>query len=56
VAATLDDITAIDLQREVVKLYPTAKLVEIDGVGHLVHYEAPGEAANFIASFIEEVK
>ena len=56
VAATLDDITAINVQREVVKLYPKAKLVEIDGVGHLVHYEAPAEAANFIASFIEELK
>jgi pimeloyl-ACP methyl ester carboxylesterase len=56
VAAELDDITAIDRQREVVKLYPIAKLVEIKDVGHLVHYEAPQQAATFIASFLEESK
>jgi pimeloyl-ACP methyl ester carboxylesterase len=56
VAAELDDITAIDRQREVVKLYPRARLVEIERVGHLVHYEAPSQAAKFIGSFIEETK
>ena len=56
VAAELDDITAIEVQREVVKLYPRAKLVEINNVGHLVHYEAPEQAANFIRAFIEESK
>jgi pimeloyl-ACP methyl ester carboxylesterase len=56
VAAELDDITAIDRQREVVKHYPTARLVEIDRVGHLVHYEAPQQAARYIASFVEEAK
>ena len=56
VAAELDDITAIEIQREVVKLYPRAKLVEIKNVGHLVHYEAPEQAANFIRVFIEERK
>ena len=56
VAAQLDDITAIEVQREVVKLYPRAKLVEINNVGHLVHYEAPEQAANFIRAFIEEIK
>jgi pimeloyl-ACP methyl ester carboxylesterase len=56
VAAQLDDITAIEVQREVVKLYPLAKLVEIMNVGHLVHYEAPEQAANYIRNFIEELK
>ena len=56
IAAELDDITAISRQREVVKLYPTARLVEIYGVGHLVHYEAPQQAANFISSFVEEIR
>ena len=56
VAAALDDITAIDKQREVVNFYPNAKLVEIDNVGHLVHYEAPQQAASYIASFVEETK
>jgi pimeloyl-ACP methyl ester carboxylesterase len=56
VAAELDDITAIEIQREVVKLYPRAKLAEISNVGHLVHYEAPEQAANYIQAFIEELK
>jgi pimeloyl-ACP methyl ester carboxylesterase len=55
VAAELDDITAIEIQREVVKLYPRAKLAEISNVGHLVHYEAPEQAANYIRAFIEEL-
>jgi pimeloyl-ACP methyl ester carboxylesterase len=56
IAAQLDDITAIGVQREVVKLYPRAKLVEIKNVGHLVHYEAPEQAARFISTFVEEPK
>lgn len=56
VAAQLDDITSIEVQREAVKLYPIAKLVEIKNVGHLVHYEAPEQAAKFIATFIEQLK
>jgi pimeloyl-ACP methyl ester carboxylesterase len=56
VAAELDDITSIEIQREVVKLYPRAKLAEISNVGHLVHYEAPEQAANYIQAFIEELK
>ena len=56
VAADLDDITSIDKQREVAKLYPRAELVSIQGVGHLVHYEAPGQAARHIARFVEESK
>lgn len=56
VAATLDDITNIDIQRGVVNRFPNANLVEIDGVGHLVHYEAPLQAANQISLFIENQK
>jgi pimeloyl-ACP methyl ester carboxylesterase len=56
VAAQLDDITSIEVQREAVKLYPIAELVEIRNVGHLVHYEAPEQAAKFIATFIEQLK
>jgi pimeloyl-ACP methyl ester carboxylesterase len=56
VAADLDDITAIEVQRQVVKLYPNAELVEIKGVGHLVHYEAPEQAAQYITRFLEDAK
>jgi pimeloyl-ACP methyl ester carboxylesterase len=39
-----------------VKLYPNAELVEIKGVGHLVHYEAPEQAAQYITRFLEDAK
>lgn len=53
VAATLDDITDIDSQRRVSKLYSDSTYREIPGVGHLVHYEAPDQAASFIAEFLD---
>ncbi|WP_110589422.1 alpha/beta fold hydrolase [Microbacterium suaedae] len=54
VAAVQDDITPIRAERELVRLFPSAKLVEIDGVGHLIHYEKPREAADAIRGFLEE--
>jgi pimeloyl-ACP methyl ester carboxylesterase len=54
VAADLDDITDIDSQRRVSKLYKSVTYREIQGVGHLVHYEAPQQAAEFISHFLEE--
>lgn len=54
IAAELDDITPIGVQRRVSGSYPNAIIREIKGVGHLVHYEAPGEAAELIGSFIVE--
>lgn len=56
IAADMDDITAIHKQIEVSKLYPMAQLVSIQGVGHLVHYEAPQQAASHIARFVEDSK
>ena len=53
VAATLDDITDINSQRRVSELYPNSTYQEIQGVGHLVHYEAPDQAARFITEFLE---
>lgn len=55
IAATLDDITDIATQGEVAKMYPNASIVEIERVGHLVHYEAPAEAANYISHFVESL-
>jgi pimeloyl-ACP methyl ester carboxylesterase len=54
VAATMDDITDIQAQRRVSKLYKQVTYREIEGVGHLVHYEAPEQAAAFISEFLEE--
>ena len=53
VAATLDDITDIESQRRVSKLYSNSTYREIQGVGHLVHYEAPDQAASFITEFLD---
>jgi pimeloyl-ACP methyl ester carboxylesterase len=55
VAATLDDITDIESQRRVSHLYQKLTYREIDGVGHLVHYEAPENAAAFITEFLDEL-
>jgi pimeloyl-ACP methyl ester carboxylesterase len=53
VAATLDDITDIESQRRVSELYPNSTYREIPGVGHLIHYEAPDQAARFITEFLD---
>jgi pimeloyl-ACP methyl ester carboxylesterase len=53
VAATLDDIIDIESQRRVSKQYSDSTYREIQGVGHLVHYEAPDQAASFITEFLD---
>ncbi|MFF2051909.1 alpha/beta fold hydrolase [Leifsonia sp. NPDC058194] len=52
VAAVDDDITPIEAERRLQTLFPDARLVEIEGVGHLIHYEKPVEAADAIRTFI----
>jgi pimeloyl-ACP methyl ester carboxylesterase len=54
VAATLDDITDIESQRSVSKLYSDVTYREIENVGHLVHYEAPEQASRFISEFLDQ--
>jgi len=53
VSATLDDITDIESQRRVSNLYRKPTYKEIRDVGHLVHYEAPAQAAEYISDFLE---
>lgn len=53
VAADQDDITPIEAERHLATLFPDAELVEIDGVGHLIHYETPAPAAEAIRRFLE---
>ncbi|MDL5350104.1 alpha/beta hydrolase [Microbacterium sp. zg-YB36] len=53
VAAVQDDITPIEAERHLVTLFPDAQLVEIDGVGHLIHYETPQPAAEAIRRFLQ---
>lgn len=52
IAAEKDDITPIEAQRDLRTLFPDAELVEIAGVGHLIHYEKPREAASAIRRFL----
>lgn len=55
VAAAQDDITPIDAQYRVEKLFRSAQLRVIDGVGHLIHYEKPVETAAAIREFLASV-
>ncbi len=52
VAAVRDDITPIEAERHLATLFPAAELVEIDDVGHLIHYETPAAAADAIRRFL----
>ncbi|MEL4318350.1 alpha/beta hydrolase [Leifsonia sp. YIM 134122] len=52
IAADKDDITSVSAQHDVQKLFPDAALHVIPDVGHLIHYETPGEAAQQIAAFL----
>jgi pimeloyl-ACP methyl ester carboxylesterase len=52
VAAELDDVTPLAAQRRLVTLFPDATLEVIPEVGHLIHYETPGDAAARILRFL----
>ncbi len=53
IAAQKDDITPIEAERRLAKMFPHAELVEIADVGHLIHYETPAEAAGAIRRFLK---
>mgnify|MGYP001578953628 CR=1 FL=1 len=52
IAAVQDDITPIEAERHLATLFSDAEIVEIDGVGHLIHYETPAPAADAIRRFL----
>jgi len=52
VAAERDDVTPLEAQRRLVTLFPDATLEVIPEVGHLIHYETPGDAAARILRFL----
>ncbi|GAA4193888.1 alpha/beta hydrolase [Gryllotalpicola kribbensis] len=52
VAAAQDQITPLSAERRLAGLLPDGTLEVIDGVGHLIHYEKPAEAAALIESFL----
>jgi pimeloyl-ACP methyl ester carboxylesterase len=53
IAGELDDVTPLKKQRELVKLFPNAKLQIIEKVGHLTHYETPEKVAGMVKKFID---
>jgi pimeloyl-ACP methyl ester carboxylesterase len=54
IAADQDDITPIAAQHMLVRRFPAATLEVLPGVGHLIHYEVPGQAAELIRRFLAE--
>ncbi|MGX5680480.1 alpha/beta fold hydrolase [Schumannella luteola] len=52
VGADRDPITTVAAQQRLAKLFPDARLEIIPGVGHLIHYEKPREAARAIVDFL----
>ncbi|PWB96658.1 alpha/beta fold hydrolase [Salinibacterium hongtaonis] len=52
IAADRDDITPLSANRALSAAIPTASLVVLENVGHLIHYEKPAEAARAIADFL----
>ncbi|MET4059186.1 pimeloyl-ACP methyl ester carboxylesterase [Arthrobacter sp. UYP6] len=52
IAAERDDLGSVAGQRRLAALMPDAELHILPGVGHLVHYEAPTQAAELISDFL----
>lgn len=52
IGADQDPITTVAAQEHLVALFPDARLTILTGVGHLVHYEKPAEAADAIIAFL----
>ena len=52
IAGAQDDITPVQKQKELEKLFPNAQLKIIENVGHLTHYETPDQVAASIQAFI----
>lgn len=53
IAGGLDNVTPLKKQKELVKLFPNAKLEVINKTGHLTHYETPLIVAEMIKKFID---
>ena len=52
IGADQDPITTVAAQEHLATLFPDARLTILTGVGHLVHYEKPAEAAEAIVEFL----
>jgi len=56
IAGDKDDITSVSEQVRVTKEFGNAELVVLTGVGHLTHYERPGEVAEAVRNFCQVQK
>jgi pimeloyl-ACP methyl ester carboxylesterase len=54
IAGEQDDITSLPDQQRAASLFTNAQLKVIASVGHLIHYEAPEQAAMLIRAFLNE--
>lgn len=54
IAGEKDDITPLEKQRLLASKNPRMQLKVIPGVGHLIHYEKPVEAATLIEQFLQQ--
>lgn len=54
IAADRDDITPLAHQHRLRAAFPDARLSVLTGVGHLVHYERPREAAAIVRRFLAD--
>jgi len=54
VAGAEDMVAPVEAARALVARLPHARYAELPGVGHLIHYERPAEAAAEIRRFLEE--
>lgn len=54
IAGAKDDITPVEKQRQLASQNPLLQLEVIPGVGHLIHYETPKEAAILITRFLKQ--
>lgn len=52
IGADNDPITTVAAQEKLQSMFPDARLVILEGVGHLVHYEKPREAAQALVDFL----
>jgi pimeloyl-ACP methyl ester carboxylesterase len=52
IGADRDPITTVAAQERLAALFPDARLKILKGVGHLVHYEKPREAAQQLVTFL----
>lgn len=53
IVGELDELGSIPAQQDLGALFPDASMAVIGGVGHLIHYEKPGVAAEIVRDFLD---